>query len=84
MEEYVTNRARLHSEILQDLQPRVDLYHRQLDETESVNRQIRAKLRSAHIALMAWQRAHRELANGVVDPAKINVADLAISMMKPR
>lgn len=84
MEEYVTNRARLHSEILRNLQPRVDLYHKQLDETESVNRQIRAKLRSARIALMAWRRAHRELANGVVDPAKINVADLAISMMRPR
>jgi len=82
IEEYAMSRIRLHGEFLQYLQPRLSLYHKQLDEAEKIKRQIHKKLRSVHIALISWRRVHQELANGVVDPAKIDVAKLAASLIK--
>jgi len=77
MESLVIDRLRFAGEILDDLRPGHELYYKQLNETEEVNRAIRDKIQRARIALMIWERAHGELADGVTDPAKIDVGAMA-------
>jgi len=33
-------------------------------------------LRKSRITVIVWSRAHRDLARGIVDPARINIFDL--------
>ena len=81
IESHVMERLRFVGDMLDDLRPRRELYYKQIRETEQVNRKIRDKVQRARIALMVWQRAHGELADGVTDPAKINVGAIAASIL---
>ncbi len=61
------------SEMLRQLEPGMELYYNQLRELDDAQQLLFSKLRRVQLALLAWVRAHRQLANGVVDPAKIDV-----------
>jgi len=61
------------SEMLRQLEPGLDLYYNQLRELDDAQQLLFTKLRRVQLALLAWIRAHRQLANGVIDPAKIDV-----------
>ena len=81
LEQYVVEQLRFTDELLDHLQPSVALYYGQLSEVREVDSKIRDKMRRTRVVLLAWHRAHAELARGVTDPAKIDVAALAGSIL---
>jgi len=64
-------------EVRDQLAPDIELYyahHRELDELENL---WHSEIRKARVAVLAWARAHKLIAQGVTDPAKINVRGIA-------
>ena len=64
-------------EVRDQLAPDIELYyehHRELDQLENL---WHAEIRKARVAVLAWARAHKLIAQGVTDPAKINVLGIA-------
>jgi len=64
-------------EVREQLEPDIKLYHehqRELDELENL---WHAEIRKARVAVLAWARAHKLMAQGVTDPARINVLGIA-------
>jgi hypothetical protein len=66
-------------DVRDQLEPDIKLYYehqRELDELENL---WHAEIRKARVAVLAWARAHKLMAQGVTDPAKINVLGIARS-----
>jgi hypothetical protein len=64
-------------ETRQQLAPDIEMYYRQqkeLDETQAV---WQAEMRKARVSVVAWARAHKRMAQGVIDPANIDVLGIA-------
>jgi len=64
-------------EVRDQLEPDIERYHehhRELDELENL---WLAEVRKARVAVLAWARAHKLMAQGVTDPARINVLGIA-------
>jgi hypothetical protein len=65
------------AETRQQLATDIETYDRQqkeLDETEAV---WQAEMRKARVSVVAWARAHKRMAQGVIDPANIDVLGIA-------
>jgi hypothetical protein len=77
IEERLLFRLRSIRELRDQLQPDIDLYWEQTRELDSIANQYNAALRQATVAGLAWWRAHKRLADGVTDPAQINVLGIA-------
>jgi hypothetical protein len=66
------------SEIRTQLKDDLELYNNQLRELDLLAKQYDDMLRKTRIVVLVWSRAHAQLASGTTDPAKIDVAGLAI------
>ena len=64
-------------ELRDQLEPDLELYWKQQQELDRLINEYGALLRKANVAVIAWARAHDRLAQGVLDPAKIDVLGIA-------
>jgi hypothetical protein len=69
-------KAQTAREFKEQLAPDLELYRKQQQELHDLYVNAKRQLRKARITVVVWSRAHRDLAQGVVEPAKINVFDL--------
>lgn len=61
---------------MEQLEPELEIYWKQMIELGEVINQTDRTLRKVRVVTLVWSRAHRQLASGVVDPAKINLMSL--------
>ncbi len=66
-------------EVREQLEPDINRYYKQHRELDELHNLWLAEIRKARVAVLAWARAHKLMAQGVTDPAKINVLGLARS-----
>ena len=64
-------------DVREQMMPDLELYWKQQRELDGLIKTYKAALRKAHVAIIAWSRAHQRLAAGMTDPAKIDVLGLA-------
>lgn len=64
-------------EVRDQLEPDIERYHEHHKELDELENLWRAEVRKARVAVLAWARAHKLMAQGVTDPARINVLGLA-------
>lgn len=76
IEDRLLFKAQKAREFKEQLQPDMDLYRKQQGELSDLYNNARRQLTKARITVVVWSRSHRNLAEGVVDPAKVNVFDL--------
>jgi hypothetical protein len=69
---------RIRSSVRSDLED----YERELDELHRLGIQGRSSIRKARVVALAWAQAHRKLASGIVDPAKIDMMGITRSVLK--
>lgn len=69
-------KQKLAREFKEQIAPDLDLYRKQQEELDILYTSAKRHLRKARITVIVWSRAHRNLADGIVDPAKINIFDL--------
>jgi hypothetical protein len=60
----------------EQLAPDLEIYKNQQKELDDLYLNAKRQLRKARITVIVWSRTHRDLAQGIVDPAKINIFDL--------
>ena len=63
-------------EFKEQLAPDLELYRLQQGELSDLYNNGRKQLTKARITVVVWSRSHRNLAQGIVDPAKVNIFDL--------
>ena len=63
-------------EFKEQLAPDLETYRNQQAELDDLYINAKRHLRKARITVIVWSRAHRDLAQGVVDPARVNIFDL--------
>jgi len=63
-------------EFKEQLQPDLEMYRNQQGELADLYNNGRKQLTKARITVVVWSRSHRNLAQGIVDPAKVNIFDL--------
>jgi len=66
------------SELRTQLRDDLELYNNQLRELELLAQKYDDTLRKTRIVVLVWSRAHAQLAAGTTDPAKIDVAGMAV------
>jgi hypothetical protein len=76
IEERLLFKAQKAREFKEQLAPDLELYRNQQQELADLYKNAKQQLRKARITVVVWSRAHRNLAQGVVDPAKVNIFDL--------
>ena len=54
----------------------LELYRNQHRELDEIYKNTQRQLRKARVTIVVWSRVHRNLAEGIVDPAKVNIFDL--------
>ena len=59
------------------LAPDIETYYREQRELDQINAVWSAELRKARVSVVAWARAHKRMAQGVTDPAEIDVLGIA-------
>ena len=64
-------------EVRDQLEPDIERYHEHHKELDELENLWFAEVRKARVAVLAWARAHKLMAQGVTDPARINVLGLA-------
>lgn len=65
------------SEVRKQLEPDIDMYFKQQRELDDLDAVWNAELRKGRIAVVAWARAHKRMAGGMIDPADIDVIGIA-------
>lgn len=58
------------------LAPDLETYREQQRELDDLYVGAREQLRKSRITVIVWSRTHRDLARGIVEPAKVNIFDL--------
>jgi hypothetical protein len=76
IEDRLLVKAQKAREFKEQLQPDLELYRLQQGELADIYNNARRQLTKARITLVVWSRSHRNLAQGIVDPAKVNIFDL--------
>jgi hypothetical protein len=56
--------------------PDLELYGNQRRELDDLYKNAQIQLKKARVTIIIWARAHRNLSEGVTDPAKIDIFDL--------
>ena len=64
-------------EVREQLEPDLEMYFKQQHELDELENVWNAELRKARVSVEAWARAHKRMAQGVTDPADINVLGIA-------
>lgn len=76
IEERLIFKAKKAREFKEQLAVDLELYRNQHRELDQLYKNSQKQLKKARVTIVVWSRAHRNLAQGVVDPAKVNVFDL--------
>jgi len=76
VEDRLVQKAQFTKELMEQIQTDIDHYYAQQDELAELYSFANLQLRKAKVTLIVWMRAHRDLARGITDPAKINLFDL--------
>ncbi len=76
IEDRLLYKAQKAREFKEQLQPDLELYRLQQGELSEIYNNARRQLVKARITVVVWSRSHRNLAQGIVDPAKVNIFDL--------
>jgi hypothetical protein len=76
IEERLLFKAQKAREFKEQLAPDLELYRLQQAELADLFNNARRQLTKARITVVVWSRSHRNLAQGIVDPAKVNIFDL--------
>jgi hypothetical protein len=76
IEDRLLGKAEKAREFKEQLQPDLEIYRKQQQELADVYNNAKRQLRKARITVIVWSRAHRDLAQGIVEPAKVNIFDL--------
>ena len=76
IEERLLFKAQKAREFKEQLAPDLELYRLQQGELSDIYNNARQQLAKARITVVVWSRSHRNLAQGIVDPAKLNIFDL--------
>ena len=82
IEDRITDKFVKLSNVLEQLRPRLELYYNKLRELEELNNLVATRLRRGRLALLAWSRGHQRLANGITDPAKIDVVGILAGLAR--
>lgn len=64
-------------EVRTQLVPDIEMYFKQQEELDEIENLWHAELRKARVSIVAWARAHKRMAQGVTDPADIDVLGIA-------
>lgn len=76
IEDRLLFKAQKAREFKEQLAPDLELYRNQQAEAAALYNNARQQLTKARITIVVWSRSHRNLAQGIVDPAKVNIFDL--------
>jgi hypothetical protein len=63
-------------EFKEQLAPDLEMYRNQQAELDRLYVNAKQQLRKSRITVIVWSRSHRDLARGIVEPAKVNIFDL--------
>jgi hypothetical protein len=64
-------------ELKEQLVPDIEFYHNKIRELELAVEHATSNLTRARVTIIIWSRTHQRLAEGVTDPAKVDVMGLA-------
>jgi uncharacterized protein YceK len=64
-------------ELKEQLVPDIEFYHNKIRELELAVQHATSNLTRARVTIIIWSRTHQRLAEGVTDPAKVDVMGLA-------
>jgi hypothetical protein len=62
--------------------PDMAYYRNQVSELDDLYKNAMMHLKKSRVTVMVWSRAHRDLASGVTDPAKIDIFDITKKAVK--
>ena len=63
-------------EFFQQIQPDIDAYNMQQQQMADLYADATHQLRRARVTIVVWSRAHRNLSQGITDPARINLFEV--------
>jgi hypothetical protein len=64
-------------EVRDQLEPDIEMYYQQQNELDKMENLWHAELRKARVSVVAWARAHKRMAQGITDPASIDILGIA-------
>jgi len=76
IEDRLLFKAQKAREFKEQLAPDLEIYREQHRELDDLYVNANKQLRKSRITIIVWSRAHRDLAQGIVEPAQINIFDL--------
>jgi len=62
--------------------PDMEYYRHQVSELDDLYKFAMMHLKKSRVTVMVWARAHRDLARGITDPAKIDIFDITKKAVK--
>ncbi len=75
-EDRLLAKVQMAREFKEQLAPDLEVYRKQQLELDNLYLNAKKQLRKARITMIVWSRTHRDLARGIIDPARINIFDL--------
>jgi len=66
----------------EQFEPDMAYYRNQVLELDEIYKFAMLHLKTARVTVMVWSRAHRDLARGITDPAKIDIFDITKQAVK--
>jgi hypothetical protein len=75
-------KIRAYQEFTQQIQPDLDRYAVQQQEIANLYTDANHQLKRARTTMTVWARSHRNLAQGITDPAKVNLFDITKKAIK--
>ena len=64
------------------IRPDIERYHLQQIELAEIYKRASTQLKRARTTMIVWSRAHRNLSQGITDPAKVNLFDITKKAIK--
>ena len=79
MEERLIFKLKALHEVREQLSVDLELYNKQLRELDEHTKIYNEALRKVRVVVIVWSKAHRRLAAGVTDPAKIDLVGMVVN-----
>ena len=64
-------------EVRDQLEPDIEMYYQQQNELDAMENLWHAELRKGRVSILAWARGHKRMAQGITDPASIDILGIA-------
>ncbi len=64
-------------EVRDQLEPDIEMFYKQQNELDELENLWHAELRKARVSVLAWARGHKRMAQGITDPASIDILGIA-------